>query len=81
MPSNNGSRQRKALADWALEQLRHGRSSTMPYATLEELERNGILWALVWEHGSTRNAAVQLETSVRTIQKRVKDWGFVYVKK
>ena len=80
MPSNHGSRQRKALAEWALEQLTDGPQLILGSATLEEIESNSILWGLVCERGSIPNAAVRLDTSVRTIQKRVKDWGFVYVK-
>ena len=81
MPSNFGSRQRQALEAWAFEVLRDGSPAIIGSSTLEEVEWRSILWGLVWERGSTPRTAIRLATSVRTIQKRVKDRGFVYVKK
>ena len=81
MPSNRGSRQRKALEAWAFEQLRNSQQFIIGSATLEEIECDAILWALVWERGSVPRTAIRLGTSLQTIYTRLKDWGFVYSKR
>ena len=79
MSSNYGARQRKALADWALEEMRFWPWPVLGQSRMPYVQRHCILWALVLKRGSIRQAARQIGLSVRTIQQRVKDWGFVYV--